>query len=290
MVAGPLITIVGETASGKSTAAFELAQRVSGEIICADSWTVYRDFNIGTAKPSESERASVKHHLLDIANPRDGFSAALYKGLANAAIEDVTARGKVPIFVGGTGLYVDSVLYDFGFLPSASEAVRNELNSLSINQLLTRIEALQLDTSGIDTRNKRRLIRLIETNGARPQRSPLRANTLVLGMRLPSKQLRERIIQRVDHMLEADLEHEVANLSARYGWDVEPMKGIGYAEWRDYFEGSQSLVLTRERIISDTLGLAKRQRTWFKRNQSIQWCDNPSQIVDLATTFLNKYT
>lgn len=290
MVAKPLIAIVGETASGKSAAAYHLAQLIDGEIICADSWTVYKGFDVGTAKPSAEEQATVPHHMLDVADPRDGFSAALYKDMANHVIADILQRGKVPILVGGTGLYVDSVLYDFSFLPSGSDAQRAELNELTIDALLTRINEAGIYTDGIDLHNKRRLIRLIETNGQRPGRSELRDNALYLGMSLPADELQARITLRVDSMIENGLEVEVARLAVEYDWDVEPMKGIGYSEWRDYFSGSRDFDTTRLRIISDTRGLAKRQRTWFKRNQSIQWCDDPSQIVDLATTFLNKNT
>lgn len=284
----PLIVIVGETASGKSSVALDLAIRFDGEIVCADSWSVYKEFDIGTAKPSDSDRKQVRHHLLDVTEPLEGFSAAVYKELAQAAIKDISSRGKLPIMVGGTGLYVDGVLFDYGFLPAVSSELRDELNKLPIAQLINRIESLGIDLSGIDIRNKRRLIRLIETNGIRPTRSDIRPNTLILGLKVDREQLKERIIARVDQMLDVGLEEEVRLLSDKYGWDVEPMKGIGYSEFNDYFNGSQSLALTRDRIISDTLGLAKRQRTWFKRNQSIQWCDDPSKVVDLVTTFLNK--
>lgn len=286
----PLIVVVGETASGKTALAIELAQKLGGEIICADSWTVYRDFNIGTAKPTLAERRLVPHHLLDIADPHQGFSAAVYKRLAEAQIEDISKRGKLPILAGGTGLYIDGVLFDYGFLPSAGSEIRSELNQLGIEQLLERVEAAGFSTDGIDIRNKRRLIRLLEVKGERPVRSELRANTLILGIQIPREELRERIVARVDVMLAAGLMDEVQHLADVYGWDAEPMKGIGYREWREYFDGSFDLLQTRERIISSTFGLAKRQRTWFKRNQSIQWLDDPSKAVDIATTFLNKIT
>jgi tRNA dimethylallyltransferase len=108
----PLIVIVGETASGKSALAMELAQKFDGEIICADSWTVYKGFDIGTAKPTAADRKLVPHHLLDVADPAVGFSAAVFQRMAKQVIEDITARGKIPLLVGGTGLYVDSILYD----------------------------------------------------------------------------------------------------------------------------------------------------------------------------------
>ncbi|HEY1835465.1 MAG TPA: tRNA (adenosine(37)-N6)-dimethylallyltransferase MiaA [Candidatus Saccharimonadales bacterium] len=284
----PLIAIVGETASGKSELAMQIAEKFNSEIIAADSWTVYKDFNIGTAKPSAQERARVPHHLLDIADPRKGFSAAEYKRLTVAASADISSRGKLPILVGGTGLYIDSVLFDYSFLPPATPEIRVTLNSLSIEELLQKILEADLDTLGLDLRNKRRLIRLLETNGARATRGELRPNTLIIGVQIPHEKLREQITTRVDAMLTAGLENEVAQLAQKYGWNVEPMKGIGYGEFHDYFNGTQSLEQTRERVIGATVNLAKKQRTWFKRNYSIHWISKQAEVVELVTTFLNK--
>ncbi len=287
----PLVVIVGETASGKSALALELAKRFRGEIISADSWTVYRDFNIGTAKPTSSELAQIPHHLLDIADPLEGFSAPEFKKRAAAAIDNIAACGKTPFLVGGTGLYVDSVLFDYRFLAAPDPAVRAELSKLSLGEIHEKVSEKNLDISGIDIRNKRRLIRLLETAGARPEKSAMRENTLVLGVHVGRDQLRTRVANRVDAMLSAGLEEEVRALSERYGWGAEPMKGIGYREWFEYFSGSQALDQTRDRIISATMNLAKRQRTWFKRNNSIHWLmteDKITESVDLLTTFLNK--
>jgi len=284
----PLIVIVGETGSGKSALAMEIAKRFNGEIVSADSWAVYREFNIGTAKPNTAERKLVPFHLIDVVDPANGFSAALFQRLANDAIADIHKRNKLPILVGGTGLYVDSILYDFSFLPPGAPGQRSALQNKTIPELLADIESADISTQGIDTRNKRRLIRLLETNGQRPVNEKLRPNTLILGITLSSEQLRQRVTQRVDEMIEHGLEKEVSQLAAKYGWDTEPMKGIGYREWREYFEGSLSLEQTRQRIISATMNLAKRQRTWFKRNKSIQWVNDPNKVVEIVTTFLNK--
>lgn len=286
----PLIVIVGETASGKSALALELAEKFDGEIISADSWAVYKGFDIGTAKPSAEERARVPYHLIDVAEPADGFSAVLFKKMAMKAIEDITARGKLPFLVGGTGLYVDSVLFDYGFLPATDPGLRQELNGLSLPEVVQRAKELGLDTEGIDLRNKRRVIRLIENNGVRPTKHAMRENTLVLGVQIPRDELEERMEQRVNDMLATGLEGEVWKLAERYGWDVEPMKGIGYREFQAYFEGSKTLAETRQQILRDTLQLAKKQRTWFKRNNSIHWLDNRGEIaqaVELITTQLN---
>jgi tRNA dimethylallyltransferase len=284
----PLLVIVGETASGKSALALELAQKFGGELICADSWTVYKGFDIGTAKPTPEERAAVPHHLLDVADPAKGFSAVEFKRLAQVAIDDITARSKLPIMVGGTGLYIDSIIYDYSFLPPSDPALRAALNAMDLKQLLARADELELDTTGIDLRNKRRIIRLIENNGVRPSKHAMRDNTLILGLQVPREELHSRIERRVDAMLAAGLEQEALGLSQKYGWDVEPMKGIGYGEWAVYGAGERSLAEIRQRIIKDTVDLAKRQRTWFKRNNSIQWLSDRSNAVEIVTTFLNK--
>jgi tRNA dimethylallyltransferase len=289
----PLVVIVGETASGKSALALELAQKFNGELICADSWTVYKGFDIGTAKPSTADQKLVPHHLLDVANAQTGFNAVMFQQLAFAAIDDIQARGKLPILVGGTGLYIDSILYHYEFLPPTAVELRDELNKLSLGELLVRAENQGLSTQGIDVGNKRRVVRLIENEGRMPSRKPMRENTLVLGVSMPRESLHERIEGRVDSMLTAHLEAEARQLAEEYGWDTEPMKGIGYWQWKDYFAGTKTLEETRARIIKASMDLAKRQRTWFKRNESIQWLgteDKSAQAVDLVTTFLNKTT
>ncbi len=286
-MSGNIVAIIGETGSGKSMAALALAKVCNGEIINADSWAVYRGFDIGTAKPTITERKRIPHHLLDVADPLKGFNAALYKHLANEAIKDILSRGKMPILAGGTGLYIDSVLYDYQFLPAVSAAVRDSRNRKALEELLEEAEKTGIDLTGIDVHNKRRVIRALEAGGRQPIRSEMRPETLIIGIANNRESLQDRITARVDVMLEKGLEHEVAGLVKKYGWDIEPMKGIGYAQWREYFEGSVSLGETRQRIISSTIGLAKRQRTWFKRNNGIQWVDHPSNIVEFATTKLN---
>lgn len=286
-----LLVVVGQTASGKSGLAMELARQFDGEIICADSWTVYEGFDIGTSKPSVEERNEIPHHLLDVADPSLGFSAVEFQRLAKLAIDDISGRGKLPILVGGTGLYIDSVIYDFGFLPAPDPKLRDELNSMTLVGVVARAEKLGLDTSTVDVRNKRRVIRLIENNGQMPTKKELRPNTILIGLRVEPDELKRRIELRVDAMLAAGLEQEITKLVRQYGWDSEPMKGIGYASWKGYFEGTANLETTRQHIIKSTQDLAKRQQTWFRRNSSIQWFYNRGKlqnIVDFITTQLNK--
>ena len=286
----PLLVIVGETASGKSALALELAKRLNGELICADSWTVRRKVNIGTAKPSLEDRALVPHHLLDVADPDEDFTAAVFKRLASRAIEAITSRGKLPILVGGTGLYIDGLIYDFGFLPGGDRQARVQLNALTAEQLIRKVSELGLELGSVDIRNKRRLIRLIETNGAQPTRKDLRPNTIILGLKVDRAELAKRVEERVANMLAIGLEGEVRDLVEEYGWGCEALKGVGYAQWQDYFLATQTLDETRAKIIKATLDLAKRQRTWFKRNKSIHWLTTPielTQVVDFVTTHLD---
>ena len=266
-----------------------LAQEFDGELICADSWTVRREADIGTAKPSQEDQKRVKHHLLDVVGPDEDFTAAVFKDLAVKAIEDIAGRGRLPIMVGGTGLYIDGVLYDYGFLPEGDRRAREELNKMTLQELEKKIEGMGLDFGDVDRRNKRRLIRLIETNGAKPVRKPLRDNTLIIGIKTGRQALKGRIIKRTDAMIEAGLEDEVRGLVDRYGWDCEALKGVNYAQWKCYFVGRETIDGTRQKLIKANLDLAKRQRTWFKRNNSIQWFDTPvnwPDVVDSVATFL----
>jgi tRNA dimethylallyltransferase len=161
------------------------------------------------------------------------------------------------------------VLYDFGFLPNSDE--RKWLNSLELSELLDLAKTREIELAGIDIRNKRRVIRAIEAKGEKPTKRAIKKNTLVVGLRVPKDELRHRVEQRTEKMLQNGLKQEVKELAGHFGWDLEPMKGIGYREWRDYFDGDQTLEQTKLRIVSSTMNLAKRQRTWFKRHQNIRW-------------------
>ncbi len=280
---GPLLVIVGETGTGKSALGLELATRLNGEIICADSWTVRRELNIGTAKPSQKDRKLVPHHLLDVVGPCEDFTAAVFKRLALKTMDDITGRRKIPIMVGGTGLYIDGVIFDFGFLPPGDREARKQLGKLSVKELRELIKERGLDETGLDVGNKRRLIRLIETSGAKPSRQPMRPDTLIIGIKMAREKLRQRIIQRTERMLGQGLKQEVHSLADQYGWNCEALKGIGYQEWQPYFEGRQTLNETKDRIVKSTLDLAKRQRTWFKRNPYIRWVDGPEEAYKLIS-------
>ncbi len=282
----PVIAIVGETASGKSALALDLAQRFDGEIICADSRTVYRGMDIGTAKPSAAERALVTHYLLDVVDPDEHFTAAQFKRLAEAAIADITARGKLPFIVGGTGLYVDAIMYDFSFLPPADAAVRAEFEQKTVEELQDMLIERGLPLPA-NARNPRHLVRALETGCARPARSPLRPGGLMLGRQIDRDELKANIVRRVDRMLAAGLIHEVKHLADRYGWDAPGLRAPGYHTFRLFLSGDEDEAAAKQRLIQEHVHLAKRQRTWFKRNSDIHYLSKNAEYVDLITSHLN---
>ncbi len=287
LVAKPLLVIVGETGSGKSALAMELAGKFNGEIICADSRTVYKGMDIGTAKPSTADQERIPHHLLDVVAVDQHFTAADFKRLANEAIEDIRARGKLPIMVGGTGLYIDSVIFDYDFRPPADPERRAELEKLSVTQLQAQLEAEGISLPAND-KNPRHLIRALESGGVPAYKQALLPWTLVIGLSVEREELTQRLTKRVQQMIKQGLSDEVEQLTRQYNWDGEALSAVGYREWQTYFVGDQSLAQTQDLIIKNSLAYAKKQRTWFKRNKSIQWVSDPSRAVDITTTFLNK--
>lgn len=264
-----------------------IARHFGGEIIAADSRTIYRDMNIGTAKPTLDERTAIRHHLIDIVDMSESFTAADFKRRADTCIAEITKRGKLPIMVGGTGLYIDSVLFDFNFQKPGDLAQRDELGKLTVEELQERLRIAGISLPE-NSRNPRHLIRRLETGEVKPQTQTLRRNTLIIGMDIDRDILRSRIATRVQHMFAQGLEQEVQNLVEKYGWECKPLQTIGYQEFKPYFEGNQTIADTEARIIQNTISYAKRQRTWFARNKSIHWCSEQLQIEDLITTFLSK--
>lgn len=282
----PLIVIVGETASGKSALAVQIAEKFGGEIICADSRTIYTGMDIGTAKPNNEDRERVPHHLLDVVAPNEPFTVADFKRLALEAIDDITSRGKIPLLVGGSGLYVDAVIYDFQFRAPADPALREQLQRLSVEEL----QQALLDASiplPTNPRNPRHLIRSLETNGQSAMSAPLRPNTLLIGLSIERDKLVENVTKRVEAMFEEGLVDEVRVLIQKYGADALALQAPGYDAVTEYLNSDLDLEQTKERVARSHLQLAKRQRTWFKRNKSIRWCKT-DEAVDLVTTFLNK--
>lgn len=283
----PLIVIVGQTASGKSALALKVAECWSSEIVAADSRTIYKGMDIGTAKPSPADQRRAPHHLIDVTTPDKPFTASDFKARADKAIDDIIKRGHLPILVGGTGLYIDAVLFNFGFRGVFNPAQRAELERLPVPalQAILNERGLPLPTND---KNPRHLIRAIEAEGQVGIRDAQRPNTLVIGLDVDREALRGRVVKRVDSMLGSGLEQEVKTLADQYGWDVSPMQTIGYQEFEPYFAGKVSLEQVRDEIITHTMQYSKRQRSWFNRNKGIHWISKTDEAVDLATTFLNK--
>jgi tRNA dimethylallyltransferase len=252
----PLIVILGETASGKTAAGIELAKKVSGEIICADSRTIYKGMDIGTAKPSKEEQDGVVHHLLNVVEPDERFNVAQFKKLADEKIYEIWERGNVPIMVGGTGLYIDSVIFNYQFSSTSSEK---------------------------DPGNSRHLL-----NGGQKD-NVLRDNTWVSGLTVERELLKERITQRVAQMFKDGFLDEAQRISDEYGWKNESMSGIGYRVARSYFEGESSKEEVMEAFAARDVSLAKRQRTWFKRNPHIKWFESADRLIQEATEFASRF-
>ena len=286
----PLIVIVGETASGKSALALELAQQFGGEIICADSRTIYRGMDIGTAKPTIAEQKLVRHHLIDVVSPNETFGAARFKLLAQRAIDDSTTRGKVPFLVGGTGLYIDAILFDLQFRAPIDLGLRAKLEEHSLEELQFEIVRRGY-TMPENARNRRYLVRTLESGGIKPKRSSLRQNTLVLGNKIAREVLEQRITERVDEMIRRGFVDECRRLIGQYGEDAPGLNATGYKAFIPYLRGECTLEEARERFILNDSHLAKKQRTWFRRElyqNVIQYDINRLQIVDLITAYLNK--
>jgi len=273
--------IVGQTASGKSALAMEIAGKCNGEIIAADSRTVYRGMDIGTAKPTSEDRVNVPHHLLDVVNPDKLFTAADFQRLANEAIEDIQNRGKLPILVGGTGLYVDSVIYNFSFAGEADPELRAELEGLSIEELQEKITDSGLAMPE-NTQNKRYLVRALERGDQPLEKQSLEAGTVVIGLKIPKEELEERIKNRLDKMIEDGLLEEVKGLKEQYGQErLEAMTGTAYKVLGRYLDNEIDLETAKAEIIRGDLSLAKRQLTWFKRHDAdIHWFDSAAKAQE----------
>ena len=269
----PLIVIIGPTASGKTSLAIQLAKKYRGEIICADSRTVYRGMNIGTAKPSLGEQQGVSHWGLDLVDPGDSFSALQFKGYARQKIKEIRSRGNIPFLVGGTGLYIDSVIFDFQFGGKSSKEKRANLQEMTISELQQ--YCVNHDVAlPENSKNKRYLIRAIERAGKKSSglEVPL-SNTIVVGITTGKQLLRQRITDRAKKMFKDGVVEETIGLANNAGWCNEAMTGNVYPIIKKLIEKEIDEDQTiREFIVSD-VNLVKRQLTWFRRNPFIEWGD-----------------
>lgn len=284
----PLIILTGPTSVGKTALSIGLAKAVDGEIISADSMQVYRKMNIGTAKIQQSEMQGVRHHLIDILDPGEDFNVVLFKKYALEAMKDIYSRGKIPVVVGGTGFYIQALLYDINFEDNDNDmSYREELQTLAaehgnsyIHDMLAGVDPESAEK--IHENNVKRVIRALEFykktgtkisehNEAESQKeSPYNFEYFVLND--DRQKLYDRIDRRIDIMLEDGLLDEVKSLvDEGYSRDLVSMQGLGYKEMIDYIQERYTLDEAVYTLKRDTRHFAKRQVTWFKREKQVTW-------------------
>lgn len=277
-----VIAVVGPTASGKSALAIELARALDGEIISADSMQVYQQMDIGTAKATPFQQKQAVHHLIDVQPYDHPWNVKMFQQACRACIADITARGKVPILCGGTGLYVKAALYDYEFSEEQEDAgLKAELEQMSNAQLAALLE--EKDPAALEKihpNNRKRLLRaamMAHSNTKKSQREADQKHAPVYDLYLVGlcdQRQREvaRINERVDEMFDQGLVQEVERLfSSPESWDFTSFQGIGYKEFIDYLKGEKSLAQVKEEIKVHTRQYAKRQMTWFRNQMPVHW-------------------
>ena len=295
-----VVVIVGPTASGKTSASIEIAKKLNGEIVSADSMQIYEEMNIGTAKPTEDEKEGIKHYLIGIAKPDENFNVTMYKELAEKAIEEILAKGKLPIVVGGTGLYVSSLVdaIEFSEVPEDG-AYRHELEEVAKTQgvdvLFEKLQKVDPEAAQkIEKNNVRRVIRALEiykTTGK--TKTQLDQESLkepkyeyhLYGISWERDVLYQRIDKRVDMMMEEGLVDEVKRLNEKYTLSKTALQGIGYKEVLCYLQGECNYEEMVEKIKMETRRYAKRQLTWFRRDKRIMWYPSAEIVSHVIQDF-----
>ena len=301
-VASPLIAIVGPTASGKSALALRLAREHAGEIVSCDSLQVYRGLDIGSAKATPAERAEVPHHLLDVVEPSEAFSAADYARLAREALAGIVARGRLPIVAGGSGLYVRALLQGLFEGPSRDDALRSRLEGIAerfsdvrLHRLLARVDPPAAARTSPNDRV--RIVRALEVYWltGRPISSlqgagsrPLEGyRTLVLGLAPERERLREAVAARTREMIQRGLVSETEGVLAASGGVVpRPLEAIGYRQAVAVLRGDLDLAEAERSIVTDTMRFAKRQMTWFRHQATVEWFPSAEEAHAAATAWL----
>lgn len=293
-----LVIITGPTAVGKTSISIELAKRIGGEIISADSMQIYKGMDIGTAKIKEEEKEEIPHFLIDEFEPDFPFNVTVFKEKVTAYMEEIWERGKIPILVGGTGFYIQAVLYDIDFCETnGEEEIRKELEGLLLEKgkkwLHKELEKIDPEyAASVSENNTKKVIRAISfyrvtgeklslhNKKERDKISLYQFSYFVLTM--DREKLYERINQRVDLMFEDGLLEEVKSLSQRgYGNDLVSMQGIGYKELLLYLKGENTLEEAKETIKQNTRHFAKRQLTWFRREKTVTYVDKDKFSTDI---------
>jgi tRNA dimethylallyltransferase len=270
------IVIVGPTASGKTSLSIKLAKLYNAEIIAADSRTVYRGMDIGTAKPRKDEQIRARHHCLDLVYPNQPFTVADFKYHANNSLTDILNSRKLAITVGGSGLYVDSFIYDYS-LTNHDMAVHQKYKDESIENLQQIIINLGLAMPE-NRKNKRYLLNTLARGvGANSTRSTLPDSTLLIGINPENDVIKENIRLRTDYMINNGVIEEVKLLNSKYGKGCKAMQGGVYKALQSFIEGQEDINAAKEKIKRSDWQLARRQRTWFKRNDDINWFNSAQQ-------------
>jgi tRNA dimethylallyltransferase len=290
-----LLVLIGPTAVGKTKTSIKLAKAFNGEIISGDSMQIYKKMDIGTAKITPAEMEGIPHHLIDIKNPEEAFSAAEFQVLGREKITDISSRGKLPMIVGGTGLYIQSVLFDYHFSEAPADAsYRKTLEMLAEKEGNTYLheKLMEIDPESgrrIHPNNIRRVIRAIEifhctgkTMSELQQSEPLESiyDVAIIGLTLEREKLYERINQRVDIMIEHGLMNEVEMLFQQGLRDCQSIQAIGYKELYDYFYGKVTLEQAIENLKQNSRRYAKRQLTWFRNKMDVKWFDMTEAVDD----------
>lgn len=288
----PLLIILGPTAAGKTDISIEVAKIVKGEIISADSMLVYRGMDIGTAKPTSEEMQNIPHHMIDVVEPDQEFSVAMYQTAVEKLISDISGRGNLPILVGGTGLYIRAVVDEYNFTPVAKddrlrEKLKTEaeqLGPMEMHRKLAKVDPIS--ATRLHPNDLRRVVRALEVyyltgipmsqqnqvnKGMNQNNSKYKFK--MFGLTMDRQLLYKRIEQRVDLMLERGLIEEVRNLMERYDTFGTALQGLGYKEIIGYLKGEYSLDVAVEILKRDTRRFAKRQLTWFRADKRIEWID-----------------
>ena len=296
-----VIVICGPTASGKTDLSIALAKKFNGEIINADSRQIYKEMDIATAKPElivyegKIMVDGVEHYLLDVVNLDENFTLSDYKEQTQKAIKNILKKGKVPCLVGGTGLYIWSIVDNLE-IPRVEPnlALRKELEDKTPEERLALLKENDPESyDKIDLNNSRRVIRALEvvlSTGEsflkQQKKGKPFLNVLQLGIKIDKENLYDRINRRCEQMIESGLVQEAKKLAQKYSWELPSMSGIGYRQMRDYIEGKMVLDEALEWLKQDTRHYAKRQMTWFKRDERIHWVENERQAEKLISDFL----
>ena len=305
-----IVVICGPTASGKTALSIALAKAFDGEVVSADSMQIYRRMDIGTAKPTREEMDGVPHHMLDVAEPGEAYSVSRYVEEATACVEDILARGKLPIVCGGTGLYIDGLIRGTDYQPAGTdngirERLEGEWEAQGAEQMMARLAAADPDSAArLHLSDKRRILRALEVylatgetitvHNARTKAIPPRYEAVMIGLNTEPRQiLYDRIDRRVGVMLEQGLLQEVQSLLEDGLLEGTAAQAIGYKELLAYFRGEMTLETAADLIRQKSRNYAKRQLTWFRRDERVKWIvynapEAAQAVLQEATNYLTQ--